>query len=304
MDFFIIFSDSVSPILIILGGAFIYNRLVYPDINDVARLSASFFIPVMIFETLTKFNVQFSDLVKPALFMFMYTATLLTLSYIIGKILKLGKDNRLYLMLTVSMINIGNFGLPLIYFTYGEAAISHSILYYIVFNIPLSTLAIYVLSDKSTLKGFLVDIVKIPMFIIILISLLFTSFLVEIPEALSRSLHLISMAAIPLLIFVMGLQLSNIRFDFKLIPVIGLATLLRLCISPFIAWFFLDILDVGIIEKKIALVQTSSPSAMLPLIYAIIFKRPTALLAAIIFSTTIFSSITIPLIIMILKGEL
>lgn len=296
MAYFIILNKSVLPILVIIVIAIIYDKVFKPSIEDVAKLSIYLFTPIMIFDRFVRYNIGFSVLFKPMMFMVMYTSALIFLAYLTGKLLKLNKNDKVSFILSVSMLNIGNYGLPLIYFTFGKAAEEYSMLYYTVFNISISTIAVYMSSPYKS-KDVIKNIVKIPIFLSVLIALTVTTLMVELPESFMSSITLMSLGAIPLLTFVMGLQLSNVTFRSAYIPAVLLATVIRLVISPIIAICFLYMLNINGLEKDVAVVQSSTPSAMVPLMLNIIFKRPTDLLASIILTTTVCSAFTLPLVI-------
>lgn len=296
MSYFIILNKSVLPILVIIVIAIIYDKAFKPSIEDVAKLSIYLFTPIMVFDSFVRYNISFSVILKPMIFMIVYTFSIIFLASLTGKLLKLNNNDKISFILSVSMLNIGNYGLPLIYFTFGKNAEQYSMLYYIVFNISLSTIAVY-MSSPSGSKDVIKNIVKIPIFLSVIIALTITTLMIKLPESFMSSVSLMSLGGIPLLTFVMGLQLSNISFKSAYIPIVLIATIIRLVISPIIALCFLYMLNINGLEKDVALVQSSTPSAMVPLMFNIIFKRPTDLLASIILTTTVCSAITIPLVI-------
>ena len=114
-------------------------------------------------------------------------------------------------------------------------------------------------------------------------------------------MKLLAQAAIPLLIFILGLQLANIRIRAGYIKIIVLALIIRLIISPVIAYFSLKLLGITGLEAKIDIVQTSTPSALLPLMYAIRFNRSPDLLALIILTTTLLSGISLTILIRLIS---
>lgn len=297
MSYLIILNNSILPIIFIILIAFVYNKIISSSSNDIVKLAIYLFTPIMIFTNLVDYNVDIQALVKPFIFMSFYTITLVVMSYIIGKLLKLNNDNLISFILSISMINIGNYGIPLIYFSLGKEGEIYSIIYYIVFNISLSTIGIYLCSPKKNIGSIMKNILKIPIFSAAILAIIFTSFNLVMPTSLKNSLFLLSEGAIPLLIFIMGLQISNIKFNISYIIPIMVATILRLFISPFIALLFLFLLNIDGLERSAALIQTSTPSAMVPLMMNILFGRSTDLLASIIFSTTLLSVISLPLVI-------
>ena len=297
MEFIIIFKNSILPLFIIVALAAFYSRTMKPNINQLANLTLMVFAPIFVFDSLVNHDITLALLIKPMLFMALLTGALMALAYMAAKMIKAGQNERVPLILAVSMINVGNFGLPLIYFVFDRGAEVHSILYFTAFNIPLTTIAIYISSPEKRLIPILVDIAGIPLFHAVIIALIVAGLSINMPAALDKSLSLMAQAAIPLLIFILGLQLAHLRIKTGYIKIIILAVVLRLIISPVIAYLCLKLIGVTGLEGKVALVQTSTPSALLPLMYAIRFNRSPDLLAAIILATTLLSSISLTILI-------
>ena len=97
------------------------------------------------------------------------------------------------------------------YFTFGENLSVHSVVYFVAFSVPLTTIAIYISSNEKRTRDILKDIAKIPLFHALVIALVFSQLEIPVPRVLEKSLGLAAQAAIPLLIFILGLQLSRIR---------------------------------------------------------------------------------------------
>jgi len=116
------------PVLIIVFIAIVYDKVFKPAIGDIAKLSIYLFTPIMVFDSFMHYNISFFVLMKPLVFMLLYTSVLIFLGVITGKLLKLNSDDRISFILSVSMLNIGNYGLPLIYFTFGQNAEAYSML--------------------------------------------------------------------------------------------------------------------------------------------------------------------------------
>lgn len=297
MEFLLIFHQSVLPIFLVVVLAVAYVRLAQPDIRQVADVALAVFAPIMVFHTLVHQDVRVETLGKPLLFMAALTACLLGLSYGVARALRLSPDDRVSLILGVSMINVGNFGLPLILFTYGEEAVAHSVVYFVAFTFPLTTLALAISSTESSARRVAADMVKMPIFHAVFLALLFTTARIPIPSFAEKGLGLLAQAAIPLLLFVLGLQLASIRLRAGHIKTLFAGVALRLGVSPLIASALLAWLQISGDEARVALLQTSAPTAILPLMYAIRFRRSPDLLAAIILATTVLSGVSLTLVI-------
>ena len=307
MHFFTIFNNSILPIFLIIISAFIYNHIFRPEIKPLASLALALFAPVLVFDSMTRHAVSFSDLGVPFVFMLFLTALLIALGILLSSAMRLGPGEKNSFILGISMINVGNFGLPLIHLTFGQEAVPLSIVYFVIFNIPLCTLAIYMSSDKTRLREILLDVVRIPIFHAFLLALVFSWLKIPVPGGIQQGLQLISAGAIPLLIFILGLQLAAISLSslkdrlLRFAAIISAASAVRLVISPLAAVCILCFFPVSQLEMSVAVLQTSAPAAILPLMYAIKFNKSPELLAAIILFTTILSGITLPVIIQYLS---
>ncbi len=133
----------------------------------------------------------------------------------------------------------------------------------------------------------------------LLIALAISAAHLTLPDPVNKSISLLGSAAIPLLIFILGLQLSNIKLKLNYLKIIFMAVCIRLVISPLITFPLLDLIGVTGLEQQVATVQTATPSALLPLMYAIRFNRSPDLLAAIILCTTVLSGISLTALIQI-----
>lgn len=303
MPFVLIFEQSILPLFLIVLTAFVYTRRFKPDLRVLSNVALSIFAPIFVFDSLVREDIQLARLLKPCGFMILLTAGLLLASGIAALLLRLDRDQRVSFILAGSMINIGNFGLPLIYFTFGSEAVALSVVYFVVFNLPLSTLAICLSSDKTSLKETLHDVVKIPIVHAFVLALLVNQLGLPIPSGVAKGLHLFGQGAIPLLIFILGMQLGSIQLSSGLKRFIGpilAGSVIRLAISPLLALGLLRLLAMSGLEHDVAVLQTSGPSAILPLMYAIRFNRSPELLSALIFSTTLLSGISLPILISVL----
>lgn len=302
MEFLLIFKGSILPVFLIVAVAFVYNRLFHPDFREITNLTLTVFAPIFVFDSLVKEKINLDMLGKPVLFMVLLTVSLMVIAYLCSKLLRAGENERISLILASSMINVGNFGLPLIYFTYGNKASAVSILYFVAFNIPLCTIAIYMCSREKKILNIMKDIAKIPIFYALALALVVSQMGIHIPDAIEKSMGLMGLATIPLLIFILGLQLATIRFRLSFLTFIIPAVVIRLVLSPLIALGLFHALGVSGFESHVAVVQTSAPAALLPLMYAIRFNRAPDLLAATILSSTLLSGVSLTFLIHFLQS--
>lgn len=299
MTFWFVIYETILPLAIILFIAFAFQKLFRGDPKQFNNLVLFFLLPVNIFHELSLRQVGFREIGQSVLFMVLLTSALVAVAWLAARFLSLNKEQSVSFILSVAMINVGNFGLSLIFFTYGSTANESALLTFVAFNIPLTTLAIYFSSDKQSRKEAIKDVLKIPIFHATLMALVFTSCGVSVPAGVHKITGYLSQATFPLFTFVFGMQLAEMQFTRTMLRAVSIASVLRLLVSPVLAYAILTLLGVTGINFRVGLVQTSTPAPILPLMYAIRFNRSPDLLAATIIVTTLLSALTLPLVIAI-----
>lgn len=287
------------PLAAIIGIAFGYQKLFQGDTRQLSNLVLFVLLPVNIFHELSTKKIGFGEIGQPFIFMVLLTASLLGIAMLAARLLRLNAEQRVSFILSVAMINVGNFGLSLIYFTYGATASDNALLTFIAFNIPLTTLAIYFSSTEKNRLGAVKDVLKIPIFHATILALVLTTLGLQVPAPIHQVTGYLGQATFPIFTFVFGMQLADIHFSRDMLGTVATASFLRLVVSPILAVVILLAMGTSGLDYKVALVQTSAPAPILPLMYAIRFNRSPELLAAIIIVTTLLSAVTLPVIIAI-----
>ena len=91
----------------------------------------------------------------------------------------------------------------------------------------------------------------------------------EPPGPLMKSLGMLGEAVIPLLMIILGMQLKWTIVLGNATGSLVTATLIQLVLSPFLGWGLTVVLGFTGLEEKVAILQTSTPAAVLPLLYAL-----------------------------------
>ncbi len=292
-----IINEIIFPVAVLVGLAYGYQKLFKADTRQFNNLVLYLLLPINIFHELSIKRIGFGELGQPLLFMVLLTGALTGIAWLAARLLRLNAEQRVSFILSVAMINVGNVGLSLIYFTYGPDANFNAILVFVAFNIPLTTLAIYFSSTQESRRGALMDMLKIPIFHATFLALLLTTLGIALPAPVQTITGYLGQATFPIFTFVFGMQLADIRFSKAMFGTVATASFLRLVLSPILAAAILGLLGVSGLAYQVGLVQTSTPAPILPLMYAIRFNRSPELLAAIIIATTLLSIITLPVVI-------
>lgn len=290
-----VFFTILLPIFFIILLGVLFEKLKHPDFRSVSDITLYFFTPCLIFSGLIRGHENIAAfLPRAAAFMLLLTAVFWLLAEICGRLLRLDGRQRSAFSLTTIMMNTGNYGLPLVLFAYGDEGLAYAVIVLVLFTFPLGTLAVYIASrGQASVGQSLREILKIPLFHAIVLASLVRWFALPVPEVLLKAIHLVGQAAIPGLLMLLGMQLARTRIRAASLAPLVSGTGLRLVVSPFIAIGLCALLDIGGLPRDVLVLQTSTPAAVIPLLYAVKYDAHPEMVAGGIFLSTILSGLTL-----------
>jgi predicted permease len=288
-----LFLQVILPVFLIASAGFVFERRSGTDLHSLANSALYLFAPSLVFSSLLKHNVEGDVLGRLMLFMVLYTGLFCLLAYGIARWRKFDSNTTRAFTLVTSMMNIGNFGLPLVFFAYGEQAINISVLIFVLFNLPLGTLAILIAQGQGVKwQEALKNTLKIPIFYGMALAILCKVLDWQPPEYIIRSTDLLGQATIPIMLVLLGMQLSRTKVTQNW-GFFSLATVIRLLVGPVLAVVLTTLLGLDGLTRKIVILQTSTPSAVLPLLYTLRFNTRPDLVSGTILLSTLCSAITL-----------
>lgn len=297
-----LFVNIILPVFILIFCGYLAEKKIGLDFRTLTNCSLYLFTPALVFSSLIRQTLELSLTLNIFFFMVLYTLSLYLLVRLIAAGTAMSQENSGALVLTTVVMNVGNFGLPLAYFAFGEQGLHVSVLTFVLFNIPLSTLAIVVAQGGEVPLGkALINTFKIPIFHAVALAFLLKAVDLSVPFFVLRAVELLGDAAIPLMLVLLGMQLARTRLESQW-GFLSLATIIRLAIAPLIAWAITVLLAIDGTSRNVIILQTSTPSAVLPLLYALRFGMRPDLVAGTIFVTTLLSAGSLTIILYLLQG--
>jgi len=290
----LVFVNILLPIFLIIALGAVFEKVKGPDFKTVSDLTLFFFTPCLIFAGLLKGGAEvIGFLPKTVAFMLALTLIFWALSVLCGRLLKLDSRRQSAFSLTTIMMNTGNYGLPLVLFAYGPEGLSYAVVVMVLFTFPLGTLAIYIASrgEDSPAKA-LLEMFKVPLFHAIILAAIWRGFALPLPAIIFKAVDIVGQAAIPGLLILLGMQLARTKLKGELVA-ISSSSFLRLVISPFVAILLCELLHIQGLPRNVLILQTSTPAAVIPLLYAVNYDTRPDMVAGTIFVSTIASAVTL-----------
>ena len=141
-------------------------------------------------------------------------------------------------------MNAINYGLPVSLFAFGEEGLLRALLFLAPQALLTTTLAVYVASRGKTgsLRS-LLAILRLPTFYATVGALAINPFHITFPTLVDTPLTILTGAAIPTMITVLGIQLGSASMKEDLLPA-GVAAFVRLIVSPALAFGVMLLLGI------------------------------------------------------------
>jgi predicted permease len=296
----VVFLDILLPIGVLVAAGVLFSRTLRPALEPLSQFALFVATPALVFHALVRNPVPPAQAFRVTCLMVLYTASLWALAEVIARLLRLEPTlRRAFALVTVTM-NMGNYGLPLVRFAFGQEAEPFSVLVFVLFNVPLCTWAIWLAAGGglSSLRG-VGATAKIPIFHATVLAFLLGALGWGVPGPLAKGIGLLGQAAIPVLLVILGMQLDRTRietFDSSILAAVAL----RLVVSPFLAWGLCTALGFHGLERNVVVLQTATPSAVLTLLYALRFECAPRWVASCIFISTLASALSLSVVLTVL----
>ena len=298
MDYRIII---VSIIVMILIGSLSkkIGLLKEEDVETLNNIVINIALPCMIFNALYGADVSLLPRLS-ILTVYMLITSLIVgvLTYFVLKSLRWDKRKIWSVIIVVVLGNTGFLGYPITQGIFGNEGMIRAVFCDISTSIIFVLLSfLLILIFDGELKVAIKKILTfLPLWSIIL-GILFNVFNIPITSLGSTVVSYLAGATIPLIMISLGvsLKLEGLRNHFK---EVSLASIIKLIAYPLIGAGVLSLLNITGFEHTIGFIEATMSSAMLGLVLSITYKLDWELTSDCIFTSTLFSLVTIPIFLM------
>jgi len=222
------------------------------------------------------------------------------ITWLLGRLIKLERKMLAAVLLCTLTINAGNYGLSLNLFAFGEEALAYASLFFVTTAVITYTAGVMIASmGGSSLADSLKGLLKIPVIYVVPLALIFVAMDWDLPLPLSRSVSLLSDAAIPGMLIVLGLQLQSTQRTHNIRALI-LASGMRLLGGMGIGLSFASFFGLGGMAYNAGVLESSMPTAVIATILATEYDAEPAFVTTAVFASTLFSPLTLTPLLLIL----
>ncbi len=290
----------IIPILCVAGLGALIDRTRGIETRTISQLVIYLAAPALSFFGIATSSINVTELWQLLLFSITFTLVMTGVAWGVARLFRFDRLTTSAFILAIVLINMVNYGYPVNEFAFGKPGLERAILMGAMGAVYANTLGIFLASSgKASIGGSLLNVIKVPVPYAVILGLIVNLWDITLPTVVLRVTELMGRAAVPLMLIVLGIQISRTSWHGRW-PIIAGASVLRLvggtAIAIFIAW------GVGLkdVTYQVAIIESAMPTAVFAGILATEFNSDAELVSSIIFASTLLSLITVPIVLWIL----
>jgi len=292
------FANNLLPIFLVSGSGFVLGKFLTVDSRSLGRVVFYVFSPLLVFDLMIKSTLDLRQAFTTVAFTASVIAVMGTLAFLLGKLFRLERPYLLAVILTVAFGNTGNYGLPLVKFAFGDDALAVASIFYVTTTILFNTVGVVIASiGHMDLKSAVLGLFKLPSIYGVILALLIKGIGFQLPLPISRTIEIAANGAIPVMLILLGLELTRIQWSHSF-RALGLGVAVKLLLAPLVGLLFASLFGMGHVARQGSVLEAAMPAAVATTVVATEYKLEPSLVTAIVFLGTVLSPLTLtPLIV-------
>ena len=297
-----LFTSNILPILLVASLGFLIQKLLRLDPRPLSQVTFYILSPALVFTLLVSADIQGSQVLSMVAFAAAVVLITLGISYGMSRVLGLRGKPAAAFLLTAVFMNAGNYGLSLNQFAFGDLGLALASIYFVVSVMMTNSLGVYIAasgggSALQALKG----LAKVPAVYAIPLAIVFRTLDVNIPSVIGKPIELLSVATIPVLLLLLGMQIARAGIP-RHRKMLSVSVAIKLLVAPAIALLISPLFGLEGLARDVGVLQSAMPTAVLTTIIAIEYDTEVAFVTGAVLVTTLLSPFTLTPLMALLLG--
>lgn len=296
MDFNVLittFANNLLPILLISGAGFLLGKTLVIDSRSLGRVVFYVFSPILVFNLLIHTELRSAEILITVGYTILLCFIIGLLAFLSGKLLHFERPVLMAIVLTSAFGNTGNYGLPLVSFAFGQDALAFATLNFVTTSILFNTAGVMIASlGHMDIKTAALGLFKVPAIYAVTLALLLNRFHLILPIPLARTVDLAAYGSIPVMIILLGLELSHIQWSHSF-GAVGLSTGLRLLAGPVFGILLAFLFGMKGSARQGNVTESAMPAAVTTIVLATEYGLDASLVTAMVYVGTLLSPLTL-----------
>lgn len=288
-----IFINNILPAFLVIGAGVILGRWLGVEKRSISRMAIYILTPCLILSSISESTIDAGSFGRMVLYVAVLTLALIGVAWLAGKALRWPALTVDALILSVAFVNAGNFGLSMILLAYGEKGLQLATVFFVASNLAGNTLSAFFAArgKRGGLKA-AIQVFKLPGLYAFIIAILLRLFRIGLPGPLQSAVSLIGRGSVPVMLLLLGVQLSQTRLGGRYGQV-AIGVVLRLVVGALIAIGLAPLLGLTGLARNVAIAEAATPTAVTSALMAIEFEGDADYVTSVIFFSTLFSALTL-----------
>jgi len=296
-----ILTHDILPIFVVIGLGFAFARRTNPDIRFLSKITFYVLSPSLVFSSLIKSNVEGGEVVQIAAFVIGLTLVMSLAAWSAARLMNFDARQTAGFILAVTFVNAGNYGLGVNRLAFGADAEARAVIYFVTSSVLVYTVGVLIATGfKGGWRGALKQLVSMPHPYVLALVMVIRATGWQVPEPILEGISFPAQAAIPLMLLLLGIQLSSTSVSEYRRPA-AIGTVLSLIVAPLVAFGLAGAIGLTGSARQAAILEASMPAAVINTLLATEFQAEPKLVTGTVFISTILSPVTLTLIIALLR---
>lgn len=288
-----IFANDIVPVFLIAGAGYLAARFAKAQVVTLTLVAFFVLLPCLIFNLIVTSPITGGDVGRLVSAALIITTTMGLVAFVLAKLLGLNSTERAAFLLVVMFSNGGNFGLPLVSFAFGAVALAHASVFFLTGAVMTFVVGSYLAAaGRRSPAEALVGVLKMPIIYAAVIAMIVKVGGLDLPLMIGRPITLLSGAALPTMILILGMQLERAKLPKRIGP-LAVAIATSLLVTPLIALGLCAWLGLDGPARQAAVTLSAMPVAVSTTILALEFDVEPDFVTGAVFLSTILSPFTL-----------
>ncbi len=288
-----IFADILGPVFVLVAVGFGFGRRLDIDPIPLARLAYYILAPAFIFDVLAGSHLSGDVVVRMAAALLIVSAVVIIVAVIAGRLARRSSSTIAALVLVSVYGNVGNFGLPIVSFKFGEDSLVLASVAFLVVNVLAFVIGVTAATwQRSHPMVAIARALTTPAVAVVPFAVAANVSKTELPPIADRPISLLAAALIPVMLVTLGAQLASMRRP-RITGDVLLGSGIRLVVAPLAAVAATALLGLSGEPSGVIVLQSAMPAAVFTSIIAIEHDLEPELVTTTVLFTTIASAITL-----------
>jgi predicted permease len=289
--------NALIPVLTIIALGFLVGKKIKSNTEIISKIAFYLLSPALVFSSLAKSTMVSEEVIEIIIFVILLAISNFLLAKFASVLMGFSREKQSALMLSTIFVNSLNYGAPVILFTLGPLGFERAIAFAVVQSILFYSFGIYTASSgKTNWKIGLQNVFKLPHIYVVILAGFLNLFNLGIGEVAMRPIQLLGDSAIPIVLLLLGIQLSRVQFK-KAYGFVAVASTIRLIVSPVLGIIIIWALAIEGLTGDVLILQSAMPSAVLATLISIEFKIHPDLVSLNTLVSTLLSLVTLTILI-------